>query len=119
VDGNDPIAVYGSAQQAVQRARSGGGPSLIEAMTYRFHGHVFGDQDAYMDKDRKARAIADDPVPRFRAKLIAERIATEDRLAALEAGIEAEIDAAVEFALSSAFPSLEELKHDVFEKVMT
>ncbi len=114
VDGNDPFAVYAAAHEAVHRARSGGGPTLIEAMTYRFHGHVFGDQDAYMDQDRKAKAIANDPVPRFRTKLITDGIATEDRLAAMEAEIEIDIDAAVDFALSSAFPGLEELARDVF-----
>jgi acetoin:2,6-dichlorophenolindophenol oxidoreductase subunit alpha len=114
IDGNDPFAVYAAAHEAVKRARSGGGPTLIEAMTYRFQGHVFGDQDAYMDKDRKAKAIANDPVPRLRAKLIADGIAGEDRIAAMEAEIERDIDVAVDFALSSAFPGLEELARDVF-----
>lgn len=114
VDGNDPFAMYGAAHEAVQRARAGEGPTLIEAMTYRFHGHVFGDQDGYMDKARKEEAMANDPVPRFRAKLIADGVATEDQLAAMEAAIEAEIDEAVEFALESPFPGAEELKRDVF-----
>jgi pyruvate dehydrogenase E1 component alpha subunit len=114
VDGNDPFAMYAAAHEAVARARAGEGPTLIEAMTYRFHGHVFGDKDAYMDKERKARAMAEDPVPRFRAKLIAEGIASEEQLAAMEAAIEAEIDEAVEFALGSPFPGVEELQRDVF-----
>jgi acetoin:2,6-dichlorophenolindophenol oxidoreductase subunit alpha len=98
----------------VGRARAGEGPTLIEAMTYRFHGHVFGDQDPYMDKARKAEAMENDPVPRFRARLIADGVASEDHLAAVEADIEAQIDEAVEFALASDFPGLEELKRDVF-----
>ncbi|ARR56717.1 pyruvate dehydrogenase [Rhizorhabdus wittichii DC-6] len=114
VDGNDPFAMYAAAREAIERARAGEGPTLIEAMTYRFHGHVFGDQDAYMDKDRKARAMADDPVPRFRARLIADGVAGEEQLAAMEAEIEAQIDEAVEFALASDFPGVEELKRDVF-----
>lgn len=114
VDGNDPFAMYAAAREAIERARAGEGPTLIEAMTYRFHGHVFGDQDAYMDKDRKARAMADDPVPRFRARLIADGVAAEEQLAAMEAEIEAQIDEAVEFALASDFPGVEELKRDVF-----
>jgi pyruvate dehydrogenase E1 component alpha subunit len=117
VDGNDPFAVYAAAFEAVHRARSGKGPTLIEAMTFRFHGHVFGDQDAYMDKARKAQAIADDPVPRFRAKLIADHIASKQQLETMEAEIEAQIDAAVEFALSSAFPGIEELQRDIFAEV--
>nr|WP_047166181.1 thiamine pyrophosphate-dependent dehydrogenase E1 component subunit alpha [Sphingomonas sp. Y57] len=114
VDGNDPFAMYAAAREAIERARAGEGPTLIEAMTYRFHGHVFGDQDAYMDKERKARAMADDPVPRFRARLIADGVADEEQLAEIEAGIEAQIDEAVEFALASDFPGVEELKRDVF-----
>ena len=114
VDGNDPIAMFAAAHAAIARARAGEGPSLIEAMTYRFHGHVFGDQDAYMDKARKAEAIANDPVPRFRAILIANNVASEADLAAIEAQIEAAIDEAVEFALASPFPDEIELKRDVF-----
>ncbi|MGF7150184.1 pyruvate dehydrogenase E1 component alpha subunit [Sphingomonas zeicaulis] len=118
VDGNDPFAMYAAAAEAVARARAGEGPTLIEAMTYRFFGHVFGDADNYMDKARKAEAIANDPVPRFRAALIETGIATEDQLAGLEAAIEKEIDEAVEFALESAFPGVEELKRDVFAEEM-
>ena len=118
VDGNDPYEMYAAAKAAIDRARAGDGPTLIEAMTYRFHGHVFGDADAYMDKDRKAAAIAADPVPRFRARLIADGIATEAELAAMEAQHEADLDEAVEFALASAFPGLEELSRDVFDPEM-
>ena len=114
VDGNDPFAMYGAAREAIDRARAGEGPTLIEAMTYRFFGHVFGDQDAYMDKARKAEAMANDPVPRFRAKLIETGVASEDLLAAMEAEIETQIDEAVEFALASPFPGAEELERDVF-----
>ncbi len=113
VDGNDPLAVFAVAKTAVERARAGEGPTLIEAMTYRFFGHVFGDADAYMDKDRKAAAMAADPVPRYRAQLIAQGLATESQLQELEAKIEAEIDEAVEYALGSPFPGLEELSRDV------
>lgn len=114
VDGNDPLEMFAIGKEAIDRARSGGGPTLIEAMTYRFHGHVFGDADAYMDQERKAAAIAADPVPRFRAQLIERGIASEAQLAALEAEIELAIDDAVDFALASPFPGLEELARDVF-----
>jgi pyruvate dehydrogenase E1 component alpha subunit len=114
VDGNDPLEMFAVAKEAIDRARAGEGPTLIEAMTYRFFGHVFGDADAYMDKERKAAAIAADPVPRFRAHLIAEGIASEHQLAAMEEQIEADIDEAVEYALASPFPEVEELSRDVF-----
>src|SRR5512139_1052573 len=114
VNGNDPIEMFNAAKQAVERARAGNGPTLIEAMTFRFQGHVFGDADGYMDKAQKAAAIEADPVPIFRARLIAEGLATEDRLAAMEAEIERQIDEAVEFALASPFPDLGELTRDVY-----
>ena len=118
VDGNDPFEMYAVANEAIARARAGEGPTLIEAMTYRFFGHVFGDADNYMDKARKAKAIAEDPVPAFRAKLIESGVASEDQLAAMEVAIEKEIDEAVEFALASDFPGVEELKRDVFAEEM-
>ncbi|MFC4295001.1 thiamine pyrophosphate-dependent dehydrogenase E1 component subunit alpha [Novosphingobium tardum] len=114
VNGNDPIEMYAAAREAVDRARAGEGPTLIEAMTFRFHGHVFGDADAYMDKAQKKAAMDADPAPLFRARLIAEGIASEAELAAIEAEVEARIDAAVEFALASPFPELDELTRDVY-----
>jgi len=114
VDGNDPLAMYAAAKQAVDRARAGGGPTLIEAMTFRFHGHVFGDMDGYMDKGEKDGWIAKDPVPAFRAWLIQNGHASEADLAGIEAAINTELDAAVEFALTSASPDLAELRRDVF-----
>jgi acetoin:2,6-dichlorophenolindophenol oxidoreductase subunit alpha len=116
VDGNDPLAMYQVAREAVERARSGGGPTLIEAKTFRFFGHVLGDADAYMDKGEKAAAMARDPVPLYRAWLIATGHATEQELAGIESGIEKEIDEAVEFTLASPFPDTAELRRDVFKE---
>ncbi len=114
VDGNDPLAVYEAAKTAVERARSGAGPTLIEARTFRFFGHVFGDADTYMGKGEREAAMARDPVPAFRAWLIANAHASEAQLATLEAGIERKIDEAVQFALSSPNPETVELRRDVF-----
>ncbi len=114
VDGNDPIAMYGAFAEAVARARAGEGPTLIEAMTFRFHGHVFGDQGNYIPKAEYEAAVAADPYPRVRAQLIAAGYATEDQLAAIEAGHEAALDEAVDYALASAFPGTEELTTDVY-----
>lgn len=114
VDGNDPVAMFQASAEAVARARDGGGPTLIEAMTFRFHGHVFGDADKYMNKAQKEAAIKADPVPKLRARLLMEGIANEEDLMAMEKGIEAAIDAAVEFALASPFPETEEMMRDVY-----
>jgi pyruvate dehydrogenase E1 component alpha subunit len=114
VDGNDPLAMYHVARQAIERARSGEGPTLIEATTFRFQGHVFGDADSYMLKGEKEAAMARDPVPGYRKWLIEQGHATEASLAKLEEAINAEISAAVEFALSSPVPDISELRRDVF-----
>jgi pyruvate dehydrogenase E1 component alpha subunit len=114
VDGNDPVAMYAAANEAVQRARAGEGPTLIEAMTFRFQGHVFGDADSYMDREQKAAAIAADPVPRFRKKLIDEGIATEEQLAAIDAELEKQIDAAIDAAVNAPYPTADEIRRDVF-----
>ncbi|HKT76517.1 MAG TPA: thiamine pyrophosphate-dependent dehydrogenase E1 component subunit alpha [Sphingobium sp.] len=114
VNGNDPFEMYAAAHAAINRARDGEGPTLIEAMTFRFHGHVFGDDDKYMTKEEKAAAMERDPVPAFRARLIADGTATEGQLAGIEAEIEAEIEAAIKYALASDMPPLEELVRDVY-----
>jgi acetoin:2,6-dichlorophenolindophenol oxidoreductase subunit alpha len=117
VDGNDPVEMHAAAAEAVARARAGEGPTLLECMTFRFFGHSFGDDDSkYIPKAQKALAMENDPVPAFRARLIADRVATEAELAAIEADIEAQIDDAVDFALGSDWPVPDDLRFDVFEK---
>jgi pyruvate dehydrogenase E1 component alpha subunit len=115
VDGNDPVAMYIAARDAIDRARRGDGPTLIEAMTFRFNGHLVGDDDSYMDKGEKDRWVQEDPVPKFRRWLVAEGHASDADLSAIEAVIEKEIDEAVEFALASPFPEAVEIRRDVYE----
>jgi pyruvate dehydrogenase E1 component alpha subunit len=117
IDGNDPVAVYAAANEAVQRARAGGGPTLIEAKTFRFHGHVFGDADSYMAPGEKEAAMARDPLPRYRSWLI-EAGVPEASLAQIEQAIDLEVADAAEFALASPWPDASELARDVLaEKV--
>ena len=70
VDGNDPLAVATALDEALDRARGGQGPTLVECVTFRLRGHYFGDRTPYIPKDQLANAIAADPVPRFRNRLI-------------------------------------------------
>lgn len=114
VDGNDADDMYIHVTAAIERARAGDGPTLLECKTFRFLGHVLGDDDFYMDKAEKAAAIEKDPLPALRARLIAEGHASEEELAALQASIEAEVAEAQEFGLNSPMPSLDELRRDVF-----
>ncbi len=116
VDGNDPWAMYAAAYEAITRAREGEGPTLLECKTFRFLGHVLGDDDKYMTKEEKAAAIADDPLPKFRARLIAEGHATDEQLTTMGTDIQAEVDDAMAFGLASEYPSVDELRRDVFEK---
>jgi acetoin:2,6-dichlorophenolindophenol oxidoreductase subunit alpha len=114
VDGNDPFDMYAHAHAAIERARNGEGPTLLECKTFRFMGHVFGDADSYMTKEEKEAAMADDPLPKFRQKLIDDGVATEDQLAKLQADIEAEVQDAIDFGQASEPPSVDELRRDVF-----
>ena len=84
INGNDPDEMYAAAKTAIDRARDGEGPTLLECNTFRFFGHVFGDDDKYMTKEEKAAAMAKDPLPALRARLIAEGIASEAKLAEME-----------------------------------
>ncbi|MBS3961815.1 MAG: thiamine pyrophosphate-dependent dehydrogenase E1 component subunit alpha [Sandarakinorhabdus sp.] len=114
MDGNDPDAMYEACRIAIARARAGAGPTLIEAITFRFLGHVFGDDDKYMAPGEKEAAVAKDPLPALRARLLAEGHATEAELVAMQQAIEAEIADARDFGMNSPFPSVDELRRDVF-----
>ena len=104
VDGNDPFDMYAHAHAAIERARAGEGPTLLECKTFRFMGHVFGDDDKYMTKEEKQAAMDADPLPAFRQKLIDSGIATEAQLAEMQTAIEAEVEDAIEFAMACEFP---------------
>ena len=114
VDGNDPAEMFRTSSEAVARARAGEGPTLIEARTFRFEGHNYGDPGHYIPKAEYEEALANDPVPRFRAMLIDNGHADEARLSAIETRIASDIDDAVEFALASPWPEKDELRRDVF-----
>lgn len=115
VDGNDAEAMYAAARAAVERARDGGGPTLIEAMCYRMMGHFFGADFSYMPKEHLAEMAAADPLPRLRT-LMRERQFTEAALDEIVARLDAEIDDAVAFALSSPLADPAEIRRDVFEE---
>jgi 2-oxoisovalerate dehydrogenase E1 component len=83
VDGNDPVAVYDAVSVAAARARAGEGPTLVEAVTDRLFGHVFGDRMAYIDPDEIAEAWKREPVARFRHTLIERGLLTDAEASAV------------------------------------
>jgi pyruvate dehydrogenase E1 component alpha subunit len=113
VDGNDPVAMWRASRDAVARARRGDGPTLLEAKTFRFEGHILGDTGSYIPQEEYKAALAKDPVPALRARLIATAVASEEALAALETQIDVDIGEASKFALEQPYPDIEELGRDV------
>jgi pyruvate dehydrogenase E1 component alpha subunit len=114
IDGNDVQIVYEATQEAVQRARSGGGPSLIECTTYRHRGHHVGDPgDGYRSDEERQEWQKKDPIVRFRAVMIESGIA-ESKLEAIDQEVKADVKNAVESAKSAPWPDVEEVNLHVF-----
>ncbi|MEM9384797.1 MAG: thiamine pyrophosphate-dependent dehydrogenase E1 component subunit alpha [Pseudomonadota bacterium] len=115
VDGNDAAQMYAAAREAVEHARAGHGPTLIEAMTFRFNGHVFGDPGKYIPKEELEAAMAADPVPRLREQLLALDI-SPSTLDDIDAQAVQEVEEAAAFALNSGQPELRENRLDVLSE---
>lgn len=114
VDGMDVLAVRAVAQEAVARARAGEGPTLIEALTYRFRGHSLADPDEMRSKAEKEFWFARDPIKKLAAYLVEQNLADEQEIKAIDRKIQDVIDEAVKFAESSPEPDPSELYRFVF-----
>jgi pyruvate dehydrogenase E1 component alpha subunit/2-oxoisovalerate dehydrogenase E1 component alpha subunit len=114
VDGNDVLAVYEATREAVERARRGGGPTLIEAKTFRMKGHAEHDDAGYVPKEQFEEWGKRDPIERFERHLTGEGLATADELAEIEAAISKDLDAEVDFALASEMPPPERALEGVY-----
>jgi pyruvate dehydrogenase E1 component alpha subunit len=114
VDGMDVLAVRQVAQEAVARARAGEGPTLIEAMTYRFRGHSLADPDELRSKEEKEFWFARDPIKKLAGYLLEQNLATEAELKDIERKIQGIIEEAVKFAESSPEPDPSELYRFIF-----
>jgi acetoin:2,6-dichlorophenolindophenol oxidoreductase subunit alpha len=114
VDGNDPLAVASVLAEAVGKARDGQGPTFIECVTFRFRGHYFGDRTPYIPKEQLEAAIAADPVPQFRKRLVDNNVCTDDELNRIDEGALTRVEEAIKTVLDSPPPSTDELDRDVY-----
>ncbi len=117
VDGQDVRAVHAVASKLVQRARSGGGPAFLLCNTYRYHGHHVGDinREYYRTKkEEQLWKIDRDPVKLFAAWMLEQAIADAKALETVQTEVQSEMDAAVQFAVSAAYPKVEEVDQDVY-----
>lgn len=115
VDGNDVFAVYEVTGEAIERARSGGGPTLVECKTYRWYGHYAGDDGSlYRTKEEVDAWKSRDPILSFRNRLIEMGALSEEGVGEIDDEVKNEIEAAVRFAEESPFPLPEELLSDVY-----
>ncbi|MGI0494350.1 pyruvate dehydrogenase (acetyl-transferring) E1 component subunit alpha [Alkalinema pantanalense CENA528] len=114
VDGMDVLAVRAIAQEAVERARAGEGPTLIECLTYRFRGHSLADPDELRSKEEKDSWFSRDPIKKLAAHMVKQKLATQKELKDIDKKIQAHVEDAVEFALSSPEPDPSELYKYVF-----
>jgi len=114
IDGEDVIAVYEVAKEAVERARRGEGPSLVEVKVSRLRGHFEGDAQVYRPKEDFESAMKKDPIPKFEKKLLDKNILTEDDVKKIKEDIEKEIQELIEFARNSSYPDPKEALQNVF-----
>jgi 2-oxoisovalerate dehydrogenase E1 component len=114
VDGGDAVTMHAALKEAFDRARSGQGPTLVEAVCHRLQGHAFGSEETHMDQQALEAAKANAPVKRLREKLIADGTASAAELDELEKAERAAVDKAQEFARNAPAPEASELYTDVF-----
>ena len=114
VDGNDVEAVDDAFAAALARAKAGEGPTLIECKTYRWLGHWTGDPTPYRTREEVEAWKQKCPIKRYREKLIAQGLATDAELTAIEEQARAEAEAAADFALNSPDPDPARVLDDVF-----
>ena len=121
VDGNDVLKVYDAAQEAVTRAREGGGPTLLNCDTYRFRGHHIGDPGtSYRDREEvQEQERKRDPIRRLAAVLTEKEGVTEAQLSAIEAELAKDLEDALAFAKSSPEPLPEDALEDLYAGPIT
>lgn len=116
-DGMDVIEVKKAVREAIDRARKGEGPTLVECKTYRWYGHSSSDQRVYRTREEEAEWKERDPITVLGNRLLAEKLATQEELDEIAAKATKTIEDATQFALDSPYPDVSELYNDVYVPV--
>ncbi len=119
VDGMDVLAVRGAVARAVERARRGAGPTLIEAKTYRYFGHSHSDPRAYRTREEEAAWKGRDPVRRLRDDLMTVSLLSETEFDQMDEAVQAKLDAAMAYSNASPEPDSAETYTDVYAPAKT
>lgn len=114
VDGNDVFDVMNGVEEAVERARNGEGPSIIEAKTYRWKGHSKSDAKKYRTREEETEWREKDPIERMRLVLVGEGLLTEEEAEKIRQDAKKEVEDSVEYALSSPEPTMDDLMEDIY-----
>ena len=114
VDGNDILQVFETARQAVERARAGKGPTLVECLTYRITGHSRRDPCNYQPEEERKEALKKEPIRRFADYLLSGGMIDQAGLDGIRAEVDSEIERAVESALAAPDPKPEDALEGVF-----
>lgn len=115
IDGTDVFAVYETAGEAIARARSGGGPSLLHVLVPRYYGHFSGDSDTYRSREEKESMRRDrDCLKIFRSRVLRDQAMTQDQLTAIDADVVHGVDEAVKTARAAPRPDPKDVAEDVY-----
>ncbi len=114
IDGNDVREVQQATRTAIERAREGKGPTLLEAKTYRYKGHSRSDKELYRSEQEVQAHKRNDPITRYKQLLRKEKNIIETEFNDIQKMVQAEVDAAVRFAINSEDPALSTLLEDVY-----
>ena len=115
MDGNDAVAVAEVASDAIKRARKGGGPTLIEGMTYRIYGHHMGDPGtSYRTKEEVEGWKKKDPIERLQSRLLKAKVIKQSDIDEIQVDVNRELDEAVKFAVESPEPKVEDVLNGIY-----
>ncbi|MFX1381824.1 MAG: thiamine pyrophosphate-dependent dehydrogenase E1 component subunit alpha [Promethearchaeota archaeon] len=115
IDGNDVIQVYNATKEAVDYAREGGGPTLIECKTYRWSGQTITDADDYRSNDEKEEAKTRCPIELYKTRLIRGEIIDQNMIQEIEEKVLGEIEISVKFAKKSKKPDVDAVLNDIYK----